>query len=181
MPTAIRIGRRLYPAAMIKTSRIALAVLLSGAAIATGVGCGSSSDSASTSAASGGAEYSAEVRDAFISTCTDKAVADAQPALEAEGLPQEGVADLEKGVGALCLGQIACIEAKVSEADFGAQTDGAKEAQATCAADSMAAATALADDLRTKYGLSGDGTATDGTMDDGTDTTDTTDSGDTPG
>ena len=159
---------------MIKTSRIAIAVLLSGAVIATGVGCGSSSDSAS----SGGAEYPAEVRDAFISTCTDKAVADAQPALEAEGLPQEGVADLEKGVGALCLGQIACIEANVSEADFGAQTDGAKEAQAKCAADSMAAATALAGDLRTKYGLSGDGTATDGTMDDGTDTTD---SGDTPG
>ena len=164
---------------MIKTSRIAIAVLLSGAVIATGVGCGSSSDSAS----SGGAEYSAEVRDAFISTCTDKAVADAQPALEAEGLPQEGVADLEKGVGALCLGQIACIEANVSEADFGAQTDGAKEAQAKCAADSEAAATALADDLRTKYNLAGGGAATDDTMDDGSmdDGTDTTDSGDTPG
>lgn len=169
---------------MIKTSRIAIAVLLSGAVIATGVGCGSSSDSAS----SGGAEYPAEVRDAFISTCTDKAVADAQPALEAEGLPQEGVADLEKGVGALCLGQIACIEAKVSEADFGAQTDGAKEAQAKCAADSEAAATALADDLRTKYNLAGGGAATDDTMDDGSmddgtmdDGTDTTDSGDTPG
>jgi len=74
---------------MIKTSRIALAVLLSGAAIATGVGCGSSSDSASSeSASSGGAEYSAEVRDAFISTCSDKAVSEAQPMLEAEGLPQ---------------------------------------------------------------------------------------------
>jgi hypothetical protein len=164
---------------MIKTSRIALAVLLSGAAIATGVGCGSSYDSASSeSASSGGAEYSAEVRDAFISTCSDKAVSEAQPMLEAEGLPQEGVADLEKAVGALCLGQIACIEANVSEADFGAQTDGAKEVQAKCAADSQAAATAVADDLRTKYGLSGDGAATDDTMDDGTDTTD---SGDTPG
>jgi len=169
---------------MIKTSRIALAVLLSGAAIATGVGCGSSSDSASSeSASSGGAEYSAEVRDAFISTCSDKAVSEAQPMLEAEGLPQEGVADLEKAVGALCLGQIACIEANVSEADFGAQTDGAKEVQAKCAADSEAAATAVADDLRTKYGLSSDGAATDDTMDDGSmdDGTDTTDSGDTPG
>lgn len=57
---------------MIKTSRMAIAVLLSGAAIATGVGCGSSSASAS----SGGAEYPAEVRHAFISTCTDTAVAD---------------------------------------------------------------------------------------------------------
>ena len=169
---------------MIKTSRIAIAVLLSGAAIATGVGCGSSSDSASSS----GAEYSAEVRDAFIASCTETAVGQTQPALEAEGLPQEGVADLEKAVGALCLGQIACIEAKVSEADFGAQTDGAKEAQATCAADSEAAATALADDLRTKYDLAGGGDATDDTMDDGSMDdgtmdagTDTTDSGDTPG
>lgn len=169
---------------MIKTSRIALAVLLSGAAIATGVGCGSSSDSASSeSASSGGAEYSAEVRDAFIASCTDTVVGQTQPELEAEGLPQEGVADLEKAAGALCLGQIACIEANVSEADFGAQTDGAKEAQAKCAADSQAAGTAVADDLRTKYGLSGDGAATDDTMDDGSmdDGTDTTDSGDTPG
>ena len=175
----MRVGWRMYGSRMIKTSRIALAVLLSGAAIATGVGCGSSSESAS----SGGAEYSAEVRDAFIASCTEKGVADAQPALEAEGLPQEGVADLEKAVGALCLGQIACIEAKVSEADFGAQTDGAKEAQATCIADSQAAATAVADDLRQKYGLSGDAAVGDDTMDDGTmdDGTDTTDSGDTPG
>ncbi|MBM3634098.1 MAG: hypothetical protein FJW99_02225 [Actinobacteria bacterium] len=131
---------------MFKTSRLALGVLLSGAAIATGVGCGSSSDSASSgSASSGGAEYCAEVRDAFISSCRDKAVSETEPLLEAEGLPQEGVADLEKAVGALCPGQIACIEANVSEAGFGAQTDGAKEAQAMCAADSGAAATAVAD------------------------------------
>ena len=81
----------------------------------------------------------------------------------------------------LCIGQIACIEADVSEADSSAQTDGAKGAQATCAADSEGAG--VADDLRAKHGLSGDGAASGGTMDDGTmdDGTGTTDSGDTPG
>lgn len=158
---------------MIKTSRIALAVLLSGAAIAAGVGCGSSSDSASSAdsgSSSGATQYSEGTRAEFLTPCVDTAVSTGGAALQEAGLSDEGLAEYRTSFESICGEILTCIEGKVSEDDFKAGSEETLAAIKPCQDEAKTAGESLGDELLAKYGPVGG---------DDADTTD--DSGDTPG